>query len=102
MRLCAVARDGAAGSRGRSQRAGQLGTSCPCNHPAACLNLQCRSALRLKEAAWRANLSVARCDLIFPGCLVGGNWEGWRGLIEVPERSLESRTTEADGSKTSV
>lgn len=59
MWLCAAAREGTGGPQENlSQRAGQLDTSSS-NHPAARLNLQLCSAVRLKEAAWRANLSVA-------------------------------------------
>lgn len=84
-----------------SQRAGQLGTSRPSNSPAARLNLQFCSAVRLKEAAWKAHLSLASSDLIF----LGWWWEGIggvEGLIGLPRCFLESRTTEADGSETSV
>lgn len=74
-RLCA--REGTGGPEvNSSQRAGQLGTSRPFNHPAAGLNLQFCSAVRLKEAAWRAHLSVAWSDLIF----LGWWWEGIGGL----------------------
>lgn len=84
-----------------SQRAGQLGTSRPSNHPAARLNLQSCSAVRLKEAARRAHLSAVWSDLIF----LGWRWEGIggvEGLIGLPRCSLEWRTTEADGSETRV
>lgn len=56
MMMCATARDRAGGPEA---------TSCFSNHPAAWLNLQSCSVVRLKDAAWRANLEVAWCDLIF-------------------------------------
>lgn len=71
-RFCATAREGTGGpEENSSQRAGQLGTSRPSNHPAARLNLQFCSVTRLKEAAWRAHLSLASSDLIF----LGWRWE---------------------------
>lgn len=50
MMMCATARDRAGGPEA---------TSCFSNHPAARLNLQSCSVVRLKEAAWRANLEVS-------------------------------------------
>jgi len=79
--LCAAAREGTGGPEENwSQRAEQLGTSCPSDHPAARLNLWFCSAAKLKEAARRANSSEAWHDLIFLRLLVGGNW-GVEGLI---------------------
>lgn len=93
MMKCATARDRAGGPEA---------TSCFSNHPAAWLNLQSCSVVRLKEAAWRANLEVAWCDLIFFAWMVEGRIQKVGRLIGFPQRSVGLMTTEAHGSEASV